>query len=89
MKQPVVGDDLRGGYKTFLDSPTGKDFLERLKMTEAAFQVEGHKSATLEGKGIAMAKMGVIYQLRTMLDDLSQPSKKPAGPQMRSAGPDA
>lgn len=62
-------------YVAFFKSKAGIDFINRLKTTEAARMMEGMKTNTLEGKGISMAKMEQVYQLRTMCDDLAKPSK--------------
>lgn len=70
-----MDDVVRNAYKNFLNGPGGADLFERLKTTEAMYQMEGMKSTTIEGKGIAMAKIGVSYQIRTMLDDLKAPKK--------------
>lgn len=66
---------LRGQYITFLGSPAGQDLIERLRLTEAKYQMEGMKASTIELKGMSMAKMEAMYAIRTMLDDLSKPAK--------------
>ena len=60
-------------YKQFLPSAGGVDLLNRLKMTEAKYMMEGMKSATMEGKAISLSKMQACYDIRTMLDDLAKP----------------
>lgn len=62
-------------YVQFLKSKAGIDLVNRLKTTEATYMMQGMKSDTIEGKGISMAKMGSVYAIRTMLDDLAKPSK--------------
>lgn len=42
-------------------------------MSEANYQMQGMKATTLESKGIAMAKIEAVYNIRTMLADLSKP----------------
>lgn len=76
-----------GAYKLFMNGPGGADLMERLKMTEAKYQMEGMKSNTIEGKGISMTKIGVSYEIRTMLMDIIAPKSKPAQSQSnRSTG---
>lgn len=70
-----VNNNLRGFYKEFLDSEVGKDFIMRLLQLEASFQAEGFKSADFESKALAMEKIGLLYQIRTMLVDLSSPPR--------------
>lgn len=66
---------LKSQYVAMLKSPVGVDLINRLKTTEATRMMEGMKASTIEGKGISMAKMEQVYQIRTMLDDLAKPSK--------------
>lgn len=66
---------LRAQYVAFFKSSAGVDLINRLKTTEATRMMEGMKASTIEGKGISMAKMEQVYQLRTMCDDLANPSK--------------
>lgn len=74
---------IRGQYILFLKSAAGLDLVDRLKMTEATYMMEGMKATTIEEKAVAMTKMGTVYTIRTMLDDLSKPvqtqSKRSAG----------
>ena len=74
-----MDETIRSDYKHFLNGPGGADLIKRLITTEAKHQMEGMKAATLEGKGLAMAKIEAVYELRTMLQDLaaSQPVSKP------------
>lgn len=69
-----MDETVKNGYKNFLNSPAGEDLVNRLKLTEAKYQMEGMKAETLEEKGLAMAKIGASYEIRTMLDDLSKPT---------------
>jgi hypothetical protein len=70
-------------YHAFLTNPAGNDLIDRLKITEAKYQMEGMQAATIELKGMSMAKIEATYAIRTMLDDLSKPvqsqSKSSAG----------
>lgn len=66
---------LLGQYQRFLTSGAGKDLIDRLKVTEAKYQMEGMKATTIELKGMSMAKIEATYAIRTMLDDLSKPVK--------------
>lgn len=70
-----MDEAVKNGYKSFLLSPAGLDLVKRLISTEAKFQMEGMKSPTMEGKAIAMAKIEAIYEIRTMIQDLSKPAK--------------
>lgn len=69
-----MDETLKNGYRSFLNSPAGLDLVNRLKLAEAKYQMEGMKAKTLEEKGLAMAKIGASYEIRTMLDDLSKPA---------------
>lgn len=73
-------------YKLFMNGPGGADLMERLKMTEAKYQMQGMQTNTIEGKGIAMTKIGVSYEIRTMLNDIVTPSKPVQSQSGRSAG---
>lgn len=64
---------LQGQYVTFLGSGAGHDLINRLKSTEATYMMQGMKAETMEQKAIAMTKMQTVYNIRTMLDDLSKP----------------
>lgn len=64
---------LLGQYHIFLTNAAGKDLIDRLKVTEAKYQMEGMKATTIELKGMSMAKIEATYAIRTMLDDLSKP----------------
>lgn len=66
-------EDFYGAYRVFLTTAAGKDLVERLKMTEAKYMMEGMKATTVEQKGLAMERMHAIYLVRTMLDDLAKP----------------
>lgn len=68
-----MDDTVKNGYKNFLMSPAGEDLVKRLISTEAKYQMEGMKAAGLEEKGLAMAKIEAIYEIRTMVQDLSKP----------------
>lgn len=72
------------GYRAFFKTATGQDLINRLKLTEANRMMQGMKSSTLEGKGIAMAKMEQVYEIRTMLDDLSKPPQSQSNAQADS-----
>lgn len=78
-----MDDTIKNGYKNFLKSPAGEDLIKRLISTEAKHQMEGMRASGLEEKGLAMAKIGAIYDIRTMLDDLSKPAPSQS---VRSAG---
>jgi hypothetical protein len=67
--------DLAGFYKDFLEGEAGRDFLTKLVAMEAGYQAEGIRGKTIEEKGIAMTKVSVVYNIRSMLDDLKQPPK--------------
>lgn len=69
-----MDESLKSAYRSFLASPSGQDLIKRLISTEAKYQMEGMKASTLEEKGLAMAKIGATYEIRTMLDDLSKPA---------------
>jgi hypothetical protein len=60
-------------YKQFLPGVGGVDLINRLKLTEAKYMMEGMKSPTMEGKAISLSKMQACYEIRTMLDDLVKP----------------
>lgn len=66
-------EDIYGAYRVFLASGAGKDLVDRLKMTEAKYMMEGMKATTVEQKGLAMERMHTVYLIRTMLDDLGKP----------------
>lgn len=68
-------EGLKGEYEHFLRSNAGIDLINRIKVTEAKYQMEGMKASSIELKGISMAKIEVAYSIRTMLDDLAKPSK--------------
>ena len=70
-----MDEGILGQYHTFLKSGAGQDLINRLKITEAKYQMEGMKATTIESKGLSMAKIEATYALRTMLDDLSKPVK--------------
>lgn len=63
------------GYKTFLSTGSGLDLINRLKLTEAKYMMEGMKATSVEQKGLAMERMHTVYLVRTMLDDLAKPPK--------------
>lgn len=64
---------VQGQYVQFLKSGAGIDLIDRLKSTEATYMMQGMKAETMEQKAIAMTKMQTVYNIRTMLDDLSKP----------------
>lgn len=68
-----MDEGLLGQYHTFLTNAAGRDLIDRLKVTEAKYQMEGMKASTIELKGMSMAKIEATYAIRTMLDDLSKP----------------
>lgn len=68
---------VKNQYEQFLRSNAGKDLIDRLKTTEATYMMTGMKATTLEDKGMAFVKMGAVYAVRTMLDDLAKPTPKP------------
>lgn len=71
-------DDLRGDYKRFLDSPAGKDLLTRLIGLETQYRAASAQlKATGEQKLTSIDKMNTIYEVRTLLDDLSKPKSMP------------
>lgn len=73
-------DSVKHAYKEFLQGIGGADLIRRLISTEARYQMEGMKASSLEEKGLAMAKIGATYEIRTMLNDLSNPaSSQPVG----------
>lgn len=78
-----MDEGVQGQYLEFFRTNAGKDLIDRLRSTEANFMMQGMKSSTIEGKGIAMAKMEATYAIRTMLDDLAKPpapkAAKPSG----------
>lgn len=73
-----MDEGVKGEYLLFFKTGAGRDLIDRLKSTEANFMMQGMKSGTIEGKGIAMAKMEATYAIRTMLDDLAAPPKPKA-----------
>lgn len=75
---------IQGQYITFLGSGAGQDLIERLKVTEAKYQMEGMKASSIELKGMSMAKIEATYAIRTMLDDLSKPVQSQSNAQAGS-----
>lgn len=71
-------DDLRGNYKQFLTSETGRDFLTRIVAYETQLQMEIYRDSTSEKKLTNIDKMAALYWVRTLLDDLSKPKPTPA-----------
>jgi hypothetical protein len=76
---------VQGQYVQFLKSGAGQDLINRLKSTEATYMMQGMKAETMEQKAIAMTKMQTVYNVRTMLDDLSKPIQSQS---ISSAGSD-
>lgn len=64
---------IRSSYKIFLESLAGRDFLEHLLTLEATTQGQGINSESMEVKAACMERIGVYYNLRTYLDDMSKP----------------
>jgi len=69
-----MDETIINGYRNFFKTPAGEDLIKRFISTEAKYQMEGMKANTLEEKGLAMAKIGATYNLRTMMQDLSKPA---------------
>lgn len=74
---------VRSSYKVFLDSLAGKDFLAHLLTLEATSQGLGIQSEKVAVKAFSMERMGVYYNLRTYLADMSKPALSQP---VRSAG---
>lgn len=74
---------IRSSYKAFLESLAGKDFLEHLVTLEATSQGDGIRAKGTEEKAFAMERIGVYYNLRTYLADMSKPALSQS---VRSAG---
>lgn len=87
MSELAAVDDLRGAYKTFLNSNIGKDFLTKLLAYEGTLTMEAinHDEPTIQAK--KLNKASGIYWVRTLLEDLSKPKpavgqkNAPSGPQ--------
>jgi hypothetical protein len=75
---------VQGQYVQFLKSGAGQDLIDRLKSTEATYMMQGMKAETMEQKAIAMTKMQTVYNIRTMLDDLSKPAQSQSNTQAGS-----
>lgn len=73
-----VEDAIYSAYRSFLQGAAGQDLVDRLKMTEAKYMMEGMKATDIEQKGLAMERMKTIYLIRTMLDDLAKPKVVPS-----------
>lgn len=71
-------DDLRGNYKQFLTSETGKDFLTRIVAYETQLQMEIYRGVTSEHKLTNIDMMRALYWVRTQLENLSAPKPTPA-----------
>lgn len=71
-------DDLRPGYKAFIDSPVGRDFLTRILAYETQLQMENYRDATNERKLSNIDKMTALYWVRTLLGDLAKPKPTPS-----------
>lgn len=72
-------DDLRGNYKQFLTSETGRDFLTRVIAYETQLQSENYRDDIPNDKKLAnMSKMSGLYWVRTLLEDLSKPKPVPS-----------
>ncbi len=69
----VEDESIFAGYRAFLKTGSGEDLINRLKLTEAKYMMEGMKATTVEQKGLAMERMHTVYLVRTMLDDLAKP----------------
>lgn len=63
----------KSAWVDFSKTPGWTDLMGRLVGNEAMYQAEGIKSPTLEGKGLAMAKIGAIYNVRTGIQDIVAP----------------
>lgn len=61
-----------------MDSLAGQDFLAHLVTLEASSQGEGIKTGSVESKAFAMERIGVYYNLRTYLADMSKPAPSAA-----------
>ncbi len=68
-----VEDAIYSAYRSFLQGAAGQDLIDRLKLTEAKYMMEGMKATDIEQKGLAMERMKTVYLVRTMLDDLAKP----------------
>jgi hypothetical protein len=70
-----------------LNGDAGKDFLVRLVQMEASFQAEGYSTKDFQAKALCMEKIGLLYQIRTILSDLSKPptmqNQKPKNKDLR------
>lgn len=79
-------DDLRGAYKTFLNSNVGRDFLTKLLAYEGSLTMEAinHDEPTIQAK--KLNKASGIYWVRTLLEDLSKP-KSAVGQKRTQSGP--
>lgn len=71
-------DERRSGYKQFLDSAAGKDFIQWLLNKEIAAQMEGSQSDTVEGKALAMVKLNNTYDVRSYVSNMSKPAPTPS-----------
>jgi len=67
-------DAIRASYKVFMDSLAGKDLIEHLLTLEIASQATGIKAENAEQKAFAIERIGVCYNLRTYLSDMSKPA---------------
>lgn len=74
---------IRSSYKAFLESLAGKDLIEHLLNIEMGAQADGVRSKAIEEKALAMERIGVSYNLRTYISDMSKPVPSQS---VRSAG---
>jgi hypothetical protein len=61
-----------------MESLAGKDFLAHLVTLEATSQGQGIRAESTEVKAHAMERIGVYYNLRTYLSDMSKPAPSAA-----------
>lgn len=72
-----LGDGIRAAYKQFLDSPGGQDLMRYLVSIELACQAQGKRVETAELKAFEMVKIGLLYDIRTYIDNMSKPAPSP------------
>ncbi len=68
-------DELRGAYNRFVRSDAGKDFLGKLLAYEISLTAQAMNESEHQKKAQFIDKASGIYWVRTLIDELSKPSK--------------
>ena len=76
MDQDRSKNHLRGGYNSFLKSPSGLDLLQQAEMLEKAIVLEAVQGKSVEAKALSIAKLEGLIKLRDYMIRMSKDMPK-------------